>query len=531
TYIYGGTQADDMDSLMIIDVTDPTSPQLDLIHITTDGYINFSYVIDTILYVGSRDSLFIMRLDESGRPEPIKSIFTGWISDCTIQSNIAFLSAQGHGVRVYDVSDPFDPVYLSQLSHFSCHTKLFNQYALTQCKNGGPIWVHDISDIENPEFISEVSFGDRLYETEIVGDYAILATGSGILILDVENPSSPVEVSRTWLRSPQSLELTGTLGFVANGYAGFAIIDFADIENPRILSEINTGGRVDDIKVEDGYAYLASWGDGVRIFDISDPSSPIETDSFMTDRNYELLVVQGSYLYAFERDFGIKVLDVSNKSDIQVTDSIEYTGRIATMLIHDTLLYFSRNGNCQVLDLTDPAHPVLHSLEMSCSGPIAMVIDGNTYYVAHQYGGLYLYDLSDPYAPDFIVRYHDNLRFSDVTISGDRIYLSELEAGLYILEYTGASTSLDHLQPSKTLAIRTWPNPVRDELYVAVNNMEKDVAYYNIYDLQGSILQQKKVSDNGDVQKLDLQRLPDGLYLLAVHTSHGFGVSTFVKHK
>ena len=81
-------------------------------------------------------------------------------------------------------------------------------------------------------------------DVEIVGALAYVASGdSGLRIIDVSNPESPVELG-AWDTSGEAsgIGVVGTLVYVADGAYGLLIIDVSNPSTPVGIGALNTPG-------------------------------------------------------------------------------------------------------------------------------------------------------------------------------------------------------------------------------------------------------------------------------------------------
>jgi hypothetical protein len=148
-------------------------------------------------------------------------------------------------------------------------------------------------------------------------DYAYVAyADSGLLIIDVSDPSNPVEVGSYDTQGyAVSIDISGTYAYIADHVSGFHIVDISDPENPF---RVGPGGRnvLEYVEVEGNYAYLLT-DPSFFIVDISDPINPI-TVAVAAAFNSQFVHVQGRYAYmggAYMGGGGFRVLDVSDPSD------------------------------------------------------------------------------------------------------------------------------------------------------------------------------------------------------------------------
>ena len=76
----------------------------------------------------------------------------------------------------------------------------------------------------------------------------------------------------------RNVKLVDNYAYISDRYAGFAIIDVSDVENPVKLSQTDTSGYTRNIDVEGNYLVVSAGGSGVYLYDISDKSNPVYLD-------------------------------------------------------------------------------------------------------------------------------------------------------------------------------------------------------------------------------------------------------------
>ena len=185
--------------------------------------------------------------------------------------------------------------------------------------------------------------------------YAVVTgrTDDGIQIMDITDPAHPIPVSA-----------------VFDGYGGFSALDVAD----NVV--VYTGG---------GYTYAISTGygdNGIQIMDITDPAHPIPVSavfdgyggfSALGGADHVDVYTSGGYTYAVVAaydDGGIQIMDITDPAHpIPVSAVFDgYGGFHALSGVEDVVLYTSGgytyavvaandDDGIQIMDITDPAHP------------------------------------------------------------------------------------------------------------------------------------------------------------------------------
>ena len=222
--------------------------------------------------------------------------------DVEIDGNLMIITGGLGGAVLYDISDPGNPISLSDLRLGGCpwgRTYSWDinddaSLAIGTSRECG-IGIFDISQTSNPKrlisyrpsldsHVPEASgFEVSVEDVEIVGDYAILAAHSdGILIYDISSPVSPQFVSQVATNNAFSLAVDNNFVYVADGDKGLKIIDISQISTPRLVSSLETSGSAKDIRYKNDYVFMAVGAAGVDVAEVSDPELPVLLDSFET---------------------------------------------------------------------------------------------------------------------------------------------------------------------------------------------------------------------------------------------------------
>ena len=149
--------------------------------------------------------------------------------------------------------------------------------------------------------------------------YAFVATGAGMEILDVQSAALPVyvgEYNTTGTTYGVTLSSDNKQAFLADGSGGVAILD---IRNPGAIASLATyngcsGAKAVTLSKDDTVLYVACGTNGVMAIDVSDPAAPVLLGSYNTPGESRDLWLSddGSTLYVADGTMGVLVLDVSD---------------------------------------------------------------------------------------------------------------------------------------------------------------------------------------------------------------------------
>ena len=90
--------------------------------------------------------------------------------------------------------------------------------------------------------------------------------------------------------------------------------------------------------------------------------------------------------------------------------------------------------------------------------------------------------------------------------------------------------AIGQIRPVLASNFSLWPNPAAEELWISALNKREGKAICRIFDLRGTLLMWEEFSMGGPV-RLDLEKLPQGLYLLLIESGAGQELLKFVKSK
>ncbi|HEC33286.1 MAG TPA: hypothetical protein ENI37_01045, partial [Chloroflexi bacterium] len=285
--------------------------------------------------------------------------------------------------------------------------------------------------------------GGRTEDVAVQGDYAYVAVGLRLVVLDVSEPITPTEIGST-MPFPQFVEgvaVSGTLACVADGMAGLRIVDVSDPSTPVEVGVYDTPGYAEGVAVAGQYAYVADGHYGLRVVDVSDPAQPVEV-GYAYPLNYTFdVVVEGNTAYLAAAGAGLLMADLSDPSHPVELGSLDTPGyAYGVDVTGDTVYVADGWEGLRVVDVSDPAHPVEVG---SCATPgwaFDVAVVGSTAYVADAFGGLRVLDVSAPGQPVELGGYEvPGAHAMRVAAVGDTAYVADRDWGLQVIDVSDPS--------------------------------------------------------------------------------------------
>jgi len=250
-------------------------------------------------------------------------------------------------------------------------------------------------------------------------NYAYVATGSGLQILDIHNPAVPSLVSSLPIAGGAlRISLYGQHIYIASDSGGLQIVDISDLNHPALagsclaispgaggaVSSNSEGSYVLDVVAEGSYAYLAAGWAGVKIIDISRPQEPRVAATFPCPGRFVMGVYKyQDYLYLSEMQDGVEILDILNPVSPVLVSHLTTPGLAHQVSIKGNYLY--------VADDYRGVEIFRHDLIAGCSlvgfqetpgWAVDLQVFDNNIFVADYQGGFQILDASNPRNPSIV---------------------------------------------------------------------------------------------------------------------------------
>lgn len=143
-----------------------------------------------------------------------------------------------------------------------------------------------------------------------------------------------------------------------------------------------------------------------------------------------------------------------------------------------------------------------------------------------------VYDGADVNAP-LIGKYSGNQVPPVITSTGNRLYIT------FISDDSGQGQGFDAFYETKIIGVNSvtlsrkvniYPNPVKDKLFISLNDIENWNGNIEIYNVTGKLVYSNKLNVNSEkTSSINISDLPNGFYTVKVISDNGTFVSKFVK--
>jgi hypothetical protein len=462
-YTYGGVQivgnlayrygagSYGIGSLQIIDISNPTSPTF------KGSYGNRSasglQVVGNLAYLVSANNNYAgySDLDIIDISNPASPIFKGSYttysaSSVQVVGNLAYLVSRlsyygSSDLQIIDISNPASPIFKGSYDTpgEAYSVKVVGNLAYIADGDSG-LQIIDISNPASPTFKGSYDTPDVATNVKIVGNLAYIAdNSSGVQIVDISNPTKPTfKGSYDTPGFTWNVEIAGNLAYVADGYS----LQIIDISNPPpFKGSYKIPGEAYSVKIVGNLAYIADYASGLKIIDISNPASPILKGSYDTPGYAVGIEIVGNLAYVADYSSGLQIIDISNPANPTLKGSYDTPNEAYSVKIVGNLAYIADgHSGVQIIDISNPASPTLKGGGGGEDYALDVEIVGNLSYIA-DYSSLQIFDISNPAFPSFKGSYDTpNGGAWDVEIVENLAYIAGYWSGVQIIDISNPSS-------------------------------------------------------------------------------------------
>lgn len=352
--------------------------------------------------------------DEAIRRPGIVARVTSMLTDITINANTFQLALQALSGRIAGsmaTQESAEEIVVS------------GNYAYVA--NGTQIDIVDVSSPTTPISAGRLDFASSIRDIAITEHYAYATNSQGLHIIDIHTPNAPTQVGT--IATPGTADgvvVQGDYAFVVDG--NLQIIDIKTPTLPRMVATIDTSGNANDVAVSGSNAYVADDHEGLLTIDISTPTNPEIASKISIDARYtDKIYIADGYAYLsvvtnpYRAMTSLKIIDIrSPTSPIEVA-SLQLPDYVGDLLVSNDHVYVAdRRSGLQVVDISDPTAPTwAGSVDTPGEAKSVAISDGYAF-IADSNSGLQVIDIATP--PNQIVIGYIDLtdNLTDLVIAG-----------------------------------------------------------------------------------------------------------------
>jgi len=282
--------------------------------------------------------------------------------DIAVADGKLYAACDTNGLRVFDVGGPGPPTEIGRFDDGTAIESVETSTSIAVVASRGydfedgtyRSWIKmiDITQPEEPQRTGQLEFSDHVALVSLSGSVAIVAgarssCGSGLCVVDVSDPGSPIIVSD--IEDDFDTRINGLthdgLFWVGGRYddddwdyhlAGF---DLADPTKPRSLGSVSGLDAFTNLAADSGRVLHGNeWA--VRGLDVADPEQPQRHGTTPNHIGYERVVTDGERLFAsgtqgpwIGRSYETIEYEASDPAQPQLVRRVESAGTVMDVVI------------------------------------------------------------------------------------------------------------------------------------------------------------------------------------------------------
>lgn len=447
------------------------------------SYSLSTYAAEDIVFLGAGAGVLITDVSDPENPVVLsevraRSLVDGSYYDPATQ--ILYLAAYFSGVEMWDVSDLTNPICLGR-----CPTEPYpragvyvrDDYAFAATVAYG-LRVLDISDHNDAGEVAACAIDDMVWNAAFTQDYAFLTGNTGGLrVIDLSDPLNPY-IAATNSQAKGAIFLADDYAYFAHSSFGLRIFDMSDPTDMTLVGEVDLEGSPSKIVVRDDLAYIANaWGEphgGLDIIDVSNPMAPTVVGHL---NGYAVHIgVIRDHVYLSGSADGLVVVDAQSPDNPQAVATMPLPGFLDEVTIQDGYAYTGSNG-FRVFDVSDPSYPVQVGYHETAGSLVGLAGDYAPYILKTMTGSNYVHimDISDPTAPSPIGSYFTPAMTYDLDVAGNYAFVACWWDGLRIIDFSNPAS------PQMVAHVLGWENdqsiPGEEYCFAQAVAVQGDYAY------------------------------------------------------
>lgn len=371
-----------------------------------------------------------MSYDDMRRPvKSIAGFAIGTAGKIYIKDNYLFVNEKYKGIHVFDNSNPSSPVNIAFLD-IPGNVDLAVKGNYLYADNYVDLIVLDISNLNSPVEVARI---------KDIFPYTIPETSEAY-------PISAIDQKQGVIVGWQVKQVTEEMN--DNGIGPYYYFDksmgaFMMNESKGAPTQtVGVGGSMARFIINGNQFYGLNQSN-MQVINITEPTKPVAGTKIEMKRMVETVFIEGANLFVGTQT-GMLIYDITTPSIPVYKSEYNHFQSCDPVVVQDNYAYVTlRSGNrcgnwqnvMEVIDLKDIMSPVLMK-SYAMSEPYGLGIDNKTLFVCDGQAGLKIYDANDPLRIDLhMIKHYTNLKAFDVIPYGN-VLIMIAEDGIYQYSYS-----------------------------------------------------------------------------------------------
>ncbi len=379
-------------------------------------YQGASYTVVTYgnyAYYNTGGDIHIMDISDPYQIHEIKCYIESDLPvlDMVIQGHYLFMTSYNKGIKIFDLSDPLNPEYISN-AYNKAYPKaiLVANNLLISITNSWP-QIFDISDIKNPVYLSWIDYSsgnnEKSYALKDMMLYMSGWYGPGydlyVIGFDLSDPSDPqlsvslnLNVASTTIW-PDAMEIMDDLLCVAYNDT-VKLFDISSRDTIVYLPHFALESTAYSMTSRQHTLIIGMENGKIELFDLTDVFHQVSLGSYQAPGPPKQILAGDTIMFLSMEVKGFQILDISNPIEPELIYENSETEAFNIIRIQDSIVFFSHGPNgLQAYNLSDLMNPVPLG-RIDSLGWLAAIesVPGFLYCKLYNDSSLYVVDVRDP---------------------------------------------------------------------------------------------------------------------------------------
>ncbi len=328
------------------------------------------------------------------------------------------------------------------------------------------------SILETKSVVGHVEFFALKSQLKKYGNYAYISHTDGLTIVNVKNPSKPINLStyyENFRTDIKDIVVQDNYVFISEGYE-VDVIDTKNKQNPIKVTTINSTDEkyIYGLAIKNNKLYFGTSNGLLEVVDISNPKTPqkvgeLQLSTQIEGTKIDKIKIKGNYAYIIQ-DSMLTIVDITNPKSPEEVSSTFVSSVISDIEIYENYVYSaSQDEGLVIIDVSDKTQPQkIQTLTENFLYPTELKVIDNKLYVLDT--GIKILDLSTPDDP-FIIQ-----TISSSSIDSNAYEINSIDVSHYLYVMTESGLYI--------VTTKQFANP---SISTKVNLPPKSVSVYNNY--------------------------------------------------
>jgi hypothetical protein len=260
--------ADNNYGLKVYDSSDLSDPQL----VGTFGAVGHTsgiVVAGDHAFLSDNDlGLQVIDVSDPGSPALLGALgTTGDARGLAVDGDFVFVADGPSGLQIIDVGTPSSPALITTYgtTDKAQNVAVAGDLVFVADRSGG-LQIIDVTHPAVPQLVSIYPTVNAVFDVAVSGELVFLTVfGTGLEIVDIHNPASPVQVGIYPSSVPVGVAVSGNQVFFTDQNDGLRAVDIVDPTSPVLQAQFSLPGDGFDVTLAGEIAFVA---DGYAGFDV-----------------------------------------------------------------------------------------------------------------------------------------------------------------------------------------------------------------------------------------------------------------------